>query len=585
MNTDADALPVARLEDTLLQYITAMGPISSEQELKKIEEDVEHFRQKDGTILQKKLEEYAGELEGKSWLFEYSRQRFLSLRCPLTIVGNFTLELQTPPWTENYSTAQIAAMLAYSVGQLYLNLFSGMIPVPKGSNESVLNEQMCKVLGSARIPRPCIDDYVTFPKEQIRNFGLFYRNHYYLVELINKKGELLEISQIYSSIVQIMKKTKRSLSVNFHTSAYSGSETCSRLLCHLTKEPENKQNLEAVERSLFHLAIKDTKRAEEPVEQMLFSDTTDLWPYKPWNFTLYTDGALMANNEHTAADGVTNAHLYQYLLDYMSSNRWEFMEGLAGHYQELIFSFSEKIENELEGIRKKYIDSVSGYRVRQWEYGPVDWRKWKALSVGRDALIQLSFLFASRSVYNRLRCIHESVSTAQYYQGRTSCLRPVTKEMCAAADGFEKGLPAGDILELLQKASKMHSDNIRKAKNNICFVRHGAGLQQMVQLFGKEIGVEKIPPIFSSKGYVRFCTQEISTSTIGNRAVKSFAFSPQIPDGIGIGYTVEEESLRLNISWNQEILKSGENFIDSLNVFFNKLNVLQSELAGEERCL
>lgn len=277
---------------------------------------------------------------------------------------------------------------------------------------------------------------------------------------------------------------------------------------------------------------------------------------------------------------MTNGHLYQYVLDFMSDIRQELTEGPGGRCEELTFTFSQTDEEELNEIRRKYMDDVSVYQVCEWERGDIDWRQWKALGVGRDALIQLSFLVSSRSVYDCPRCIHESVSTAQYNQGRTSCLRPVTGEMCDAADGFARDMPAAELLTLLQRASKAHSDGIRRAKNNICFVRHGAGMQQMVRLFGEEIGVQEIPAIFKSKGYTRFCTQEISTSTIGGHVIKNFAFSPQVPDGIGIGYLAGEEDLRLSASWNREVLRSGEKFIGALDLFFDRLAALQAELSG-----
>ena len=150
MEETDQCLPVAPLRDVLEQFREAMAPITSQEEFQKIEQDIESFFTGEGNFLQEKLKEYSKQLRGTSWLREYSQQRFLSLRTPLTIVGNFTLEF----WKNGEETSLLrnGTALAWSVGRLYQQLQAGEVPVPQGSSLSVRSEQMERVLGSARLP-------------------------------------------------------------------------------------------------------------------------------------------------------------------------------------------------------------------------------------------------------------------------------------------------------------------------------------------------------------------------------------------------------------------------------------------------
>ena len=574
MEETDQCLPVAPLRDVLEQFREAMAPITSQEEFQKIEQDIESFFTGEGNFLQEKLKECSKQLRGTSWLREYSQQRFLSLRTPLTIVGNFTLEF----WKNGEETSLLrnGTALAWSVGRLYQQLQAGEVPVPQGSSLSVRSEQMERVLGSARLPGHGTDTYAVYPADEVRAFGVFYRNRYYWVELFTADGKLAEPGQIYASLAEILGEKRPPERVNFHTAAYAGSEVYADFLEQFTQVRKNQENLQLVQRALFHLALKDTQREEIPFQNPLYSNTEDLWPYKPWSFTLYADGGCTVNNEHTAADGLTNVHLYRQVRSLMEQVRESSFEGGSGKFRELVFSMTPQQRSVSEKIRNTYEKQVAPFRVEEWSRSEIDWARWKALGVGRDALIQLWFLYASLDLYPTVRCIHESVSTAHFYQGRTSCLRPVTLEMLQAARVLKIQRAAdGQALQLITAASQAHRRGIRRAKKNVCFVRHGAGLKQMEQRYGRGPQCGSGPGLLDSSAYQRFCSQEISTSTVGGEdVVKQFAFSPQVKGGLGIGYQPNPSGLRAAITWSQADLPGGELFGQKLQEYFDRLEAV-----------
>lgn len=565
-------LPVAALDDVLAQYLAAMEPISSAVEFEEIRKEVNAFAAGEGPVLQRRLERWARELHGQSWLKTYSRQRFLSIRAPLTFMGNFTLELTPPPAMQLASTAERAAALVYAAAVLYQKIQRGEIGVPSGNSLSVLEEQIRCVLGCARIPKHGTDDYVVFPTDQVREFGLFYRNHYYLVELFRTDGSIIEPEALCSAIHGILFRQPAQRAVGFHTAAFAGSERCADFLAVLSEDPQNRAKLERMERTLIHLSIRDEERAGLPYNELLYGSGDDLWPYKPWSFTLYSDGALTVNNEHTAADGVTNVFLYEQLLT-LIQNCLQRLSHAGDSCKVEEAEFRLVPESRLCSIRKEYRHSISRFCTSRWTRGDIRWDMFRRQGIGRDALIQTAFLYASRRIYSTPRCIHESVSTAQYHQGRTSCLRPVTAEMIRASEMPDDNTA---LLSALRAMSRAHSEGIRRAKANICFVRHGAGLQQMVKCFGPELGITDIPAIFVSNGYLRFCSQEISTSTIGSAAhIGGFAFSPQVPDGMGIGYLSSTAGLEVFFTWDRTALSDGERFSEGLDLFLDRIRSFQ----------
>jgi carnitine O-palmitoyltransferase 2 len=73
------------------------------------------------------------------------------------------------------------------------------------------------------------------------------------------------------------------------------------------------------------------------------------------------------------------------------------------------------------------------------------------------------------------------------------------------------------------------------------FDRHMFGLRHIAQLSGK------VPKIYQDPSYTRLNHIILSTSTLSSPNVLLGGFAPVVPDGLGIGYSIFDDSLGCNV--------------------------------------
>lgn len=143
-------LPVPALEDTIVQYLEALEPITDAVSFEATRRAAHAFAEGEGRILQESLLRYAAEIAPSSWLKDYSRERFLSLRTPLSIIGNFSMKFAQPSWLSKHSQAETATLLVCAAGRLYLDIVQDRLPPLQGCAISLRREQLAQVLGAVR---------------------------------------------------------------------------------------------------------------------------------------------------------------------------------------------------------------------------------------------------------------------------------------------------------------------------------------------------------------------------------------------------------------------------------------------------
>lgn len=687
----AVGLPVPELADSLKQFLEALEPIAEPEAFALTKERVRKFENGEGALLQKRLRQYARELGGESWLKEYSGRRFLAIREPLSITGNFTVRFVRPERLKQKTQAETAALLVHAVGRLYREIAEGNLEPPKGSCSTLSSEQLARALGAIRYPEKNLDRYEVFePFREANSCGVFYRNHFYLLRLFDASGNLADLAAIQEAVCGILADRRPAESVSLCTSCFAGSDICSELLNDMLSDEENWQHYNDLCRTIFHLSLDERLLDDCSFPLLLFSDTSNLWLYKPWSFTAFADGGLAVNNEHTAIDGVSNVYLYERVFHYMEEEaelqkdrgdgfgtqrfseqrvREQKVSGQCcggqtgsqhssgGHswgglnrdgqssaetsvlaepevtvlaepdvsvvsneakaravpgtasadVRKLNFKINPEQKQRLERVRQRYLDRIEAFRFDSFACEGIDWHSYQEKGISRDALIQMGFLYAEYKMYGVFKSTHESVSTAHFHQGRTSCIRTATREGIAFVQALAEteaeilrdealssevlrdgDLSAGALngervesdkkaclLSKLRAASDRHRRNVRLAKQNVCFIRHSAGLLDMYQRFGSELGLTEKPALFSDENYSRFCTQELSTSTVGSSPIAAaFGFAPTAADGLGLGYLTNETGFRTTIIWNGGEKSGGEAFAGYLEEYWEKVKAL-----------
>lgn len=568
-------LPVPALEDTIVQYLEALEPITDAVSFEATRRAAHAFAEGEGRILQESLLRYAAEIAPSSWLKDYSRERFLSLRTPLSIIGNFSMKLAQPSWLSKHSQAETATLLVCAAGRLYLDIVQDRLPPLQGCAVSLRREQLAQVLGAVRHPQDATDAYETFtPFREVHSFGVFCRNRYYLVRLFDEQGNLLTPAAVHKAVSSILAQNDPPSQSDFVAAGFAGSEKCAPFLSGLLLDKHNKACYDEMCRSVFHLTLDERQGNTSSFAFLFCPEAQNLWLYKPWSLAVFADSAIAVNNEHTAADGLSNVYLYEHLFRHMERlSRETWGGGEAAATKQIRFHFTEHQKAFLREVREEYRKEVEPFRTMEFRRTGIDWQWFRQRGISRDALIQCGFVYAQYRLYGCFRSTHESVSTAHFHQGRTSCLRSVT----SAAAELAKAMNEADVLpetlvSMLQKSSESHSRNIRRAKQNVCFIRHGAGLMEMYRRHGRSLGILHVPFLFEEDNYRHFCSQELSTSTVGNsEAVEKFAFAPTAKDGLGLGYLAGDSWFGTSVTWNATQKGEGALFIEELYSYWDRL--------------
>lgn len=545
-------LPVPSLEDSVGLYLECLQPLVDNASFQNTKELAEAFLKNEGPVLQEKLLKYSREIHPESWLLEYSRDIYLKMRGPVAIEGNYVLEMATLPFLQDYDYLSFAAAVAHCIGLVYLELSNETLKPMMAKDQPLCMNQFKTAFRAAKVPAKGKDKDVLFKDEDVHSMGVFYKNRFYAVRLVDSNKKVVGCGELRSALAAIYNSAEEPLEVNFNTAGFAGSERCAELLELLCPE-----KMSIVHSTMFNITLSNRQSSEFSLCDKLLTDTTDIWPYKACSFTVYQDKICCFNMEHTFCDALTNIYLFQHVLEEMKQLPKEPpLNKEAAQTTPVNFNLGP-VHDALSGIKKEYMDlrNQIGSSVLTQEKIPLADLKAKGVHV--DFYFQLAFLYAQLKAYGSSQSTHESVSVTQYYNGRTSCIRTVSKESLAFLN--EGGA------DLLVTASKEHVRRIKAAKNFCCFIRHATGLEMMADK------TDKKPALFEDPNFALFRTQKLSTSTGGNLPfMRSFFYAPQTERGLGVGYITNGDFLTVNISYYKKDTELAELFIQGLEEYFAK---------------
>src|SRR5699024_9153582 len=99
-----------------------------------------------------------------------------------------------------------------------------------------------------------------------------------------------------------------------------------------------------------------------------------------------------------------------------------------------------------------------------------------------------------------------------FSEARTECARATSMEKRRLVEAIEDGnVSTRDLYEMMQKASCAHRRRIQQCQKGYGIERHLLGLEQMYYLFGNELGIQKLPEIFTDEGYLALRHDFLST--------------------------------------------------------------------------
>lgn len=155
----------------------------------------------------------------------------------------------------------------------------------------------------------------------------------------------------------------------------------------------------------------------------------------------------------------------------------------------------------------------------------------------------MAIQLAYRKTFGYCRGTYESTQTRTYLHGRTEVTRSVSKQSEAFCDAMTNGL-AGPVerYDALQKACQQHSAFTGKSSKGLGLDRHLLGLKYLLKQG------EPVPALYSDPAFTRSGTWALSTSGLAGEKMDGWGFGEVVPDGLGIGYSVQQDRLRYTVS-------------------------------------
>lgn len=541
-------LPVPELRDTCDALVSLMRPLLEPAALTASLEALSAFRAPGGAgeILHNVLLERAAALPGNvSWLRPFWDDAYLTWRDPLPGNMNYVFRFDGERW----GSASAPPRLVLALVRVLESLGREATP-PERTKAGFLTMDSARSCAYTRFPGVSRDTLTPVPLGGEQNIAVVCKGHWFLLPLRGRDGDHISEQALARAFAAIRVETAEyppAPPVAALTAAPRAEAAALRddLLASL----QNRLSLAALEGALFAVCLDEAHADEEDLGlKLLGGDAACRWFDKSLQIIATENGGLGANFEHAGCD----ASIWVYLLSLADALILEnvFPDGVeeTPRYRLLPWDVRPKLQEKLCARQRTFADAMGAMRLACGEFVPYSRDELIGLNTSPDAFLQIAFQAAQRRVFGKLRSSYEAVAVRGFFQGRTECARGSTGEASALAEALESGASDDVLSALYRKAEREHLARVKRCGRGLGAERHLFGLEMMYSLYGRELGMETPPALFTSEGWRAVQNSAVSTSGLKAPFIKFFGFPPVVADGFGVGYVPEKKAVNLMIS-------------------------------------
>ncbi|XP_072015159.1 carnitine O-acetyltransferase-like isoform X2 [Amphiura filiformis] len=553
-------LPIPPLQQTLYRYLLSVEPLLSKEDFETTKKVVEDFGKPNGVgqRLQMALVKRAKKLD--NWLSQWWLSvAYLEFRSP--VVVNVSPGIVCPRENINSESDQLKFASKFISGVLDFKhlIDTNSLPVDQMGGQPLCMDQYYKVLAACRIPGPRKDDLVFYPPNKPdapKHIIVAHKNHFYTVDVMDKEGVPLTLSQLYSQLKFVLEaSTQPEIPVGLLTTAHRN--TWGKVYKRLNKDPTNAKSFDNIKRAIFLLCLDSSSSQTEQnfsahvARQALYgggsgSNSGNRWYDKTIQFFVSPNGGTGLTYEHSGAEGPPIISLVDHTLAYAHSIADDFnaMTVDAPAPKKLNFNLDLDALDTIEEAKQE-IDSLAGdlqLTILPFKHYGKDFPKSQKLSP--DAFIQIAIQLTYYKIYGRSAATYESASLRKYQYGRTDTIRSASiasNAFCKAME--ESGTKPSEKAMLFRKAILSHKEYTNLAINGDGIDRHLLGLK----LIAIEQG-ENVPDLFMDTAYTQSSHFNVSTSQVPAKHDLVMCFGPVVPDGYGICYNPRQNHLNFAVS-------------------------------------
>jgi carnitine O-palmitoyltransferase 2 len=403
--------------------------------------------------------------------------------------------------------------------------------------------QYSKLFGTSRIPRKDKDELVTSTTST--HIVVLHRNNFYKVDVRTSDGAIKPVEEIFAQLVAIVTDNSGpGIPVGILTTENRDTWAAARET--LLQNPQNRATLQTIDSALFAVSLDDvsTTSEEELAHLFLHGQGLNRWFDKSFSLIVTKNGKASVNFEHSWGDGVAVLRYVNEIVKDSNQRPVQLPKSATGKTQKLNWSISESIQSAIDSAEKRIKKQASALEFKTTPFRDFGKNFFKAHQISPDGAVQMSYQLAYHRMYSKVVSTYESASTAAFRHGRTETIRPVSShsvEMCKAFESSSTDVETKAAL--LRKAVQYHSQQVKDCATGQGIDRHLFAMMY----YAKKKGID-LPDIYKDKAYALLNHNTLSTSTLVSEAIEGGGFGPVVADGYGIGYGVESDQMRFNIT-------------------------------------
>ncbi len=555
-------LPIPSLESSSKKLLEWSSPMLSEEDYSSTEKVINLFKSEEGPgpVLQEYLNQWKNREDISNWLEPFWYDTYLKNRLPLPINSNVAFVLDKNKQVENLSQGEFTAALIIALFQYHKILQDETLEIDYQGSSPLCMSQYKTLLGTSRIPGHEKDVLQT--ASDTGHIAVFMNGHYYILNVINEKGEISDYSAILSSINRIIESSRdKGDNAAGHLTALNRTQWAG-FRNHLRKiNSDNSQSIDLIESALALIVLDQNIIYDdsEMFKSMLCGDPGSRWYDKSLQFIINSRSAAV-NYEHSGVDGTTLGNLVRYLYKNMKPYEGSEVINSANQAKELLFTLDDSLKSAVSEAEKLNEEAYNDLFVEVLSFTDFGKDKIKDLKISPDSFIQIGIQLAQYNTFGKVHNTYEAVMTKQFLKGRTEAMRPVTGESIQ----FVKDQSKDNLIT----ASKKHIERITECKNGCGIDRHLFGLRKMHEMHFPD---QQLPGIFDSPGYKSITENFMSTSTSNSSGLIFAGYGPSLDDGYAARYLIYNNSINFVLSCKSHNKSDLKKFKTALKQSFNDM--------------
>lgn len=577
------SLPVPELQATSAAIPELVAPLVDAPTLAATRTALADFTRPGGPgeVLQSALKERAASLPGNdSWLRPFWDDMYTAWRGTLPLDMNYVFRLSAQRWGGSAALPRFVRALAVVFDQLGREELEA--DRTKAGFQAMDQARTCVY---TRIPGAANDILLPVPLSDPLSVAVVCAGHWFLLRLRSRGGVLADETALAGTFAAIRKQAADLPSgPGVAAMTVMPRAEAAAVRAELQESLQNRISLAALEKAAFVICLDEAHASPEDLGlRLLGGDAASRWFDKSLQIIATENGGLGVNFEHAGCD----AAIWLYLLgktDALISRTAEsvapgsegasdsavpgqgadedtFREKREDAYRLLRWEAAPSLERRLTGARRDFAARMTNLDLVCREFSAFSRDKLKDLGTSPDAFLQIAFQIAQYQVFGKLRSSYEAISVRGFAQGRTEAARGSTADALALAIALHKETPPEKLLELYHEAERSHIARLKRCQRGLGVERHMSGLRAMFDLYGKALGMEKAPAIFSDPGWNTLKRDAVSTSGIGAPFIRFFGFGPVVRDGFGVGYAPDAGATGLMVTAYKDGGYSAERFV------------------------